>query len=135
MKVFVLDSSALINDLDFSFNAKNAYYMTNANFDELKEFRVKTLAESVLSSRILQVLDPCPQSIDKMLSFLQEIGDRKLSKQDVSLLSLALELKEGGKNPTLVSDDFSVQNVCKHLKISFKGVLQGKVKTAKKWRK
>lgn len=57
-------------------------------------------------------------------------GDaRVLSDTDLSVIALALSL-EG----TVISDDFAVQNVCRHLKIPFRSILQ---KRAKKrvWKK
>ncbi len=41
----------------------------------------------------------------------------KLSKTDKMVVALALHFREKGKNIVVVSDDYAVQNLCKHLKI------------------
>lgn len=131
--VFLLDSSALINNERFAFLPESSYFMTSECFSELKSFSRRLLAENALKNNLLVIKNPSPQSVEKMLSFLKKIGDKKLSRADVSLLALALEFKEREKNFVIISDDFSVQNACKHLGILFEGSAQGNIKRAKKW--
>ncbi|HEX69286.1 MAG TPA: hypothetical protein ENG10_03210, partial [Candidatus Bathyarchaeota archaeon] len=47
-------------------------------------------------------------------------GDFKyLSQADIEVLALALQLKNSGENPTVVTDDYSMQNVANKLGIEF----------------
>ena len=79
-------------------------------------------------------MDACPSSVEKMLLFAEKIGDKKLSDADVSLLALASEFRRDKKDFTVVSDDYSVQNICRHLKIRFEGSVQGKIRNARSWK-
>ena len=132
-KLFLLDSSALLNNHSFEFAKGKSYFMTNSCFDELKEMKFRLFAESALKNGLLEICDPCPLSVEKTMKFLDEIGDRKLSRADISLIALALEKKS--EKPTVVSDDYSIQNACKHLGIDFQPILQGRIKMAKTWKK
>ena len=67
----------------------------------------------LISSGVLVIQDPIMESVDKIINTANHLGDiKKLSKADISILSLAYQL-----NKTLVSDDYSIQNVAKFLGI------------------
>jgi UPF0271 protein len=134
-KTLLLDSSAVINDANFSFSLKFANLMTFECFDELKSMEARLLADNALKQGLLELKSPCPSSIQKMLVFLGKIGDKRLSSADISLLALASELKEKSKEFSVVSDDYSVQNALKLLKIPFQSALQGRIKKARKWKR
>ncbi|MFH0714299.1 MAG: hypothetical protein V1847_00015 [Candidatus Diapherotrites archaeon] len=125
--IFVLDSSALINNSAFSFEGKKCA-MTNLCLLELKEWSVREKAEFAIRAKELEIVDPCPNWTAKVLKVAEKIGDSKLSAADISCLALAAEWKEKGKNVRLVSDDFSVQNMAKHLKIPFVSVSKPGIK-------
>jgi len=49
-----------------------------------------------------------------------ESGDmRFLSEADLQILGLAMELKVGGHAPTIVTDDYSIQNVASKIGVDF----------------
>ena len=64
-------------------------------------------------------------------SFLQEVkeaskrvGDiRYLSEADLQVLALALELKNIGLNPSIVTDDYSIQNVANQVGVNFASLM------------
>ena len=59
----------------------------------------------LISSGVLVVQDPLIESINKIINTAHHSGDiKKLSKADISVLSLAYQLDK-----TLVSDDYSIQ--------------------------
>lgn len=131
--MLLLDSSAIINGLRL--DEKNKYIITSDCFAELKSMEFRLLAENALNLGILEIRDACPSSVQLILDFLEKLGDKRLSKADISLLSLAAEFKELKRDFEVITDDYSIQNVLKILKIPFNAVLQGKVKKAKKWKK
>ena len=90
---------------------------------ELLDITAKMRYE-VLCSRGLSVCEPEPDKTAEAVAAAEKSGDlRVLSRTDISVIALALTL-EG----TVVSDDFAVQNVCRHLKIPVQNILQKKAK-------
>jgi UPF0271 protein len=58
---------------------------------------------------------------------------RVLSKADIQILSLGLQLKAEGKNTIIVSDDYAVQNVADRLRLGYKGLVTQGIKRRYRW--
>ena len=94
---------------------------------------IRGLQETVstrLGSGILKVGSASSDSTRRIIELVGKLGEGKLSKADLSILALTLDLKENGFEPTLVSDDFSIQNLAKSLSLSYlsytsKGIKRG----------
>ena len=83
----------------------------------------------LVSSGVLVIQDPDLISINKIINTAHFLGDiKKLSKADISVLSLAYQL-----NKTLVSDDYSIQNVAKFLKIKTVSLGNKGIGKLRKW--
>ncbi len=126
--LFVLDASALINEPNFSFEEKHSYITTRLVVQELKTFETKYLTDNALHHDILKIKNPEEKTLKKIEKLVKKKGFRPLSPADVSVIALALELKNSGKNFQVLTDDYSVQNFLKLLKISFSSVIQGEIK-------
>ena len=64
----------------------------------------------------------------------KKTGDFKyLSQADIEVLALALQLKAAHKKPTIVTDDYSIQNVASKLKIEFSPLATFGIKYRFKW--
>ena len=133
-KTILLDSSAILNDFGFSFEKATRYIITSKCFAELRDIRSKNLAENAFLSGALEIIDPCPLSVQKAQRSADELGTR-LSEADTSLFALALELNGRKEKFSVLSDDFSLQNALKHKKIKFSGILRGEIKKVKRFRK
>jgi endoribonuclease Nob1 len=110
--IFILDASAFYTGFYRSINLK--FYTTTRIMNEITHILNTSLTlDLLISSGVLVVQDPLIESINKIITTAHHSGDiKKLSKADISILSLAYQLNE-----TLVSDDYSIQNVAKFLKI------------------
>jgi len=132
--MYILDAGALLNNENFSFEEENKYYTTNSIFNEWKDFRSKSLAESALSSGFMIVQDPCPISVQATFEKL-EASNTKLSDADVSLVALAIEFRGRKENFVVVTDDYSIQNVLKKLRVKFVGIAQKEIKKTRIFKK
>ena len=132
--LFLIDSSAVLNNFGFVFFSQNKYLITSKAFTELKDFRSKTLAENALHKKILSIQEPSDSTIKKTKDFLKQKGI-KLSETDASILALGLELKQKDKKFVLISDDYSIQNSCAFLKIKFDSIIRGKIKQKRVFKK
>ncbi|HZX34789.1 MAG TPA: hypothetical protein VFF09_05410 [archaeon] len=124
--ILILDAAALLNNESFTFSVKDKYYTTSKVFDEWRDFRSKALAENAFRSGALIVQDPCPLSIRKTSQKCLESGT-ELGEEDISVVALAVEFRERGEKFSVITDDYSVQNILKKLKIKFHGVAQGEI--------
>lgn len=75
----------------------------------------------------LSVASPSRDSVRRVMEALRETGDR-LSDADLKVVALALEL--GGE---VVSDDYSVQNVCGRLAVPFRPLFTPGIKKVFRW--
>ena len=77
----------------------------------------------------LQIRDPSEKNINIVKDISIKTGDNStISKQDVSIIALALE-----NNCELITDDFAVTNVAKQLKIKTSSLMTQGIKTVGKW--
>ena len=96
---------------------------------ELRDVTSKMRFE-VMQSRGLVISDPEPAAVTNVRDAAKRSGDlRVLSETDISVIALGLSL-----SGTVVSDDFAVQNVCRHLKIPVQNMMQKK-ETRRIWKK
>ena len=84
--------------------------------------------ESLLS-RGLTIRSPNEESIEQVKAAASKTGDdSRLSNPDVSVLALALQL-----SATLITDDYSVQNVARVLGIKYMDLEQDGIKEVWQW--
>jgi len=109
---YILDSTAFYAGFYRSLNFK--LYTTTNIINEIKHILNSSLTlDLLISSQGLIIQDPFDESINKIVNTAYHSGDiKKLSKADISILSLAYELSK-----PLISDDYSIQNVSKFLGI------------------
>ncbi len=131
----LIDSAVVLNDPGFSFSKEFDYITTPGVMAEFKDLRSKSIAENALGNGLLKLEEPSSPSVERVNKLASEKGLTRLSKADVSLLALALDFTKGGDEFVLVSDDYSVQNLCKLLGVKFEAILRGKISKAISFRK
>ena len=130
--LLVLDAGAVINDESFDFIEGHRYVMPPKVSAEFKDTRSKMLVENALKHRLLEIIEPQPRFVELVEQNIKEIGMR-LSQADISLLALAEQLRF--RQPIVISDDYSVQNYCKHHNLEFRGAIMGEIEKAKTFRR
>ncbi|MBN1940716.1 MAG: hypothetical protein JW772_00880 [Candidatus Diapherotrites archaeon] len=125
---FLLDSSAILNNFNFEFKAKERYLMTSLLIAELKDMRSKSLADAGIQKGVLKIVDPRPETFARIMKKAAFYGFNRLSQADLSLLSIGMECRGLGKYCVIVTDDYSIQNFCEILDIDFEPVLHEKIK-------
>ena len=71
---------------------------------------VESNAYTWVIGETVKVVNPSPYFVKKVRKTLEEIGEKRLSDADISVLALALE-----KKLPLVTDDYHLQNVALYL--------------------
>ncbi len=131
--VFVLDTSAMI----YGFNPRlieGDHYTTPRVEAELLGKRTKAVTDLSISSGCLKVKSPKDEQKEKVRVRAASTGDASvLSETDIEVVALALEFKEEGQAPTVISDDYSLQNLCTNLEISFQPMMTKGISQAFWW--
>jgi UPF0271 protein len=71
-------------------------------------------------SSVLLVKVPQKLSYEAVRRASLKLGEKgALSKADLQILALALDLRMDGMNPIIVSDDYAIQNVAEHLGLGY----------------
>jgi len=130
----ILDTSVLIggfdpNDIDVE------QYITPQVRGELREKSILlTRVQTAVEAGRLKVEEAEPKFSEIVLKKASKIGDSLfLSQTDLALLALALQLKEKGKNPIILTEDYSMQNVASLLGIDFASISTFGIKYRYKW--
>ncbi|ACV25027.1 type II toxin-antitoxin system VapC family toxin [Methanocaldococcus fervens] len=113
MNIKVLDASAIIHGYNPVIE-EGEHYTTPEVLEEIVSKKI--IVEQALNFGKLKIMSPSKESIKKVEEVVKKTGDN-LSKQDIGVLALALDL-----NAILYTDDYGIQNVAKKLNIEVKGI-------------
>lgn len=130
----LLDSSAILNNFGFEFAQGVSYFMVPEGVREIRDLRSRGLVENAFSTRLLRVGEPSKKAMQRAGEKARALGTR-LSRADLSIVALALDFRAKKKPFEAVSDDYSVQNLLKALKLPFSGVIHGEISEVKRFRK
>jgi rRNA maturation endonuclease Nob1 len=132
--LILIDAGALINSAAFEFVKSNKYLTTALVDSEIKDFKSRLLVQQAIDSGRLSIEAPKNEFLIKANEKLAETNSR-ISKADISVFALALQLKSEKKKFTVLTDDYSVQNALLREKIKFEGIIRGEIKKPVSFRK
>ena len=122
--VRVLDASALLTGRQFP----GELATVSGVLREVRRHGLTPQLEAILETQV-RVLEPPVEASDRVRAAAEGTGDAaRLSPTDRDLLALALDL--GG---TLVTDDYSIQNLCRVLGILYEPVLMPGIQETWRW--
>ncbi len=122
---FVVDTGFFLGN--FNLPSKKIYTVESV-LKELKSLKARLKFEA--SSPI--IYKPSKSTIEKIKYEAEKLNEKNLSSTDIELLAAAYELSKK-ENAILLSDDFSVQNLAKHLNINFESISGKKIKRKVVW--
>jgi len=130
-KIYVLDSSAFIGGF---YSNKTLNFTINDVFLEVKDLRSRSMLQSAVEGGYVKLMEPDPEDVHKVEEVISKSGDiTRLSEVDKRIVALAFSLKKGGSDPIVITDDYSIQNVLKIVKIEFKSVLTPGIEGILNW--
>lgn len=132
-KVLILDTSALIGGFNPNLEKPDQYIVPKV-LEEAQSLSTKLKLETAISSDQIKVREPSKESLKKVEEEKRETKDQ-VSKTDSQLLALAYELKESGKEPEIITDDYAIQNLAEILEISYSQVAKPGITDIYKWKK
>lgn len=120
----VLDASALLTGRQFP----GELVTVPGVLRELQRHGLTPQLEAVLDTQV-RVLSPGDEARERVRQASESTGDsHRLSPTDRDLLALALDL-----GATLVTDDYSIQNLCRVLDLPFEPILTPGIKETWTW--
>lgn len=108
----ILDATSFYAGIPFA--SQDVSYTTPLVFEEIKHIKKDQYAITMLiESNRLKIIEPEKKYVEIAIKKSQETGDyQRLSKEDLSIIALCLQT--GGE---LVTDDFAISNVAKHMNL------------------
>jgi UPF0271 protein len=122
--VIVLDTSAFIAGYD-PLSASDEQFTVPTVMEELIVNSLPWIRfNAAVESGKLKVRIPKERSMHVVKESSKTLGDvLYLSAADLDVLALALELKDEGFSPSIVTDDYSIQNVANHVGLGFSSLI------------
>ena len=124
----ILDASAFYAGVPF--RSSKDCYTTSLVYEEIKHIKKSHDAlETLLETKRLKIREPSLESTKDAIKSSKDTGDfPQLSKQDISIIALAIEMKG-----QIISDDFAISNVAKNLGLEIIPIMTKGIKDVGKW--
>jgi len=133
-KAIVLDTSALIMGYEAAEVEAEHYTVPSVRGEIQRDDIRKLRLDSAIDAGRITVKSPDLKYRAEAERIIGELGEADaLSEADAELLALGAQLKGEGWETTVVSDDYSVQNVASELGLGFKGLATQGIKRQFKW--
>ena len=133
MKVYILDASGLINGF---YSQNDVNLMTSSTVSEIKDINTEMLLNNLINEEKVIIEDVDYANDEEINEVLLGSGDlTRLSATDKDIIALALKHKRDGDDVITVTDDYSMQNALKLLKLKFKSVRTKGIKNTIQWKK
>lgn len=131
----VLDTSAILTNNVLGCLQGYRCFTVPDVLEEVKTLRHRISLEVLLDLKALSIVEPENYYVEKILEAAMESGDiTSLSRTDVKVLALALQLQLQGLNPILMTDDYSVQNLASRFRVEYRSIKVSAIKKRIKWR-
>lgn len=119
-KVAVLDTSAFVAGFDPLTLDTDGYTVPLVE-DEIRQNSLPGVRlRTAVQNGKLKIRTPDEQWLKSVKSSATLVGDKFfLSKTDLHILALALQLRAEGHSPLIITDDYSIQNVANQMSIPF----------------
>jgi endoribonuclease Nob1 len=132
VRAVILDTSAFIQGYNMS--PEEDYYTVPEVLGEIREELGRMRYDGARASGKLRETQPEAKWVIELEEKARTSGEaHKLSPTDKQLLALGLQLKAGGEAPTIVSDDYSVQNMASRLGFKFVAQVTRGIKKVLEW--
>ena len=133
LKSIILDTSVFLSGIPIDFK-DSELITTQSVSNELKPGGKDYRNFQFQIDKGLIILSPSQISIDNVKEAAKKSGDiTRLSNTDIDLIALALDLINEKKEVTIITDDYSIQNISDILNISYKSINQVGIKKKFKW--
>ncbi len=133
-KTIVLDTSAFIAGFEPLSIQSMQYSVPEVRNELIANSLHWTRFNTAVENGKLIVKTPRAEYAERIRTSSRDVGDLLfLSEADKQVLALALELKDEGYKPQIVTDDYSIQNVANQLGIEFASLMTFGIRYRFRW--
>jgi UPF0271 protein len=134
LKVLIVDTSAFIAGFN-PFSVEEKVYTVPEVGKELLENTIPYFRfETSYNCGRLKIESPSLKTKKIVVEKAIKLGEKlALSEADLEILALALDLKLKGKEPIIVSDDYSIQNMAESLGLKYSSLITLGISYKFKW--
>ncbi len=119
-RTLVLDTSAFIAGFNSSAVDCDLYSVPEVEGELTRDDLLKVRFQAAVESGKLRILSPDARYLGAVREASKEMGDtRYLSEADMHVIALAAQLKDEERSPTIVTDDYSIQNMATKIGVNF----------------
>ena len=131
--VLILDTCAILSG--YSSHLTQVSLVTTPDvIGELPERLVDSSTQlPLLEETSIDVISPSRAYLQKAEGIVKNAGDSQVSTTDMSLLALSLQLRDEGRRPVLVSDDYGLQNLAKMSNIRYLPYVERGIRRQYQW--
>jgi UPF0271 protein len=132
--MFITDASFIILNWNHLSRLQNIFIVPKV-YHEIKNRLSKSVLD-ILIGKNVKIVRPKNASIESAKISASETGDIvRCSATDIEIIALAIEFKEKHLNFSVLTDDYSIQNVLTKLGIPFMNINSDGIKYLYIWRK
>jgi UPF0271 protein len=134
--ILIFDTNIFLTGIDFSL-IPNEIYTTTQVIEEIEVLKYEDKNRNVMN-RIYAAKETgqliIKPPLDKYITLAEEnsklLGDfRRLSKTDIGVIALALELRDTKKSEVIVyTNDYTIENLSSHLGLKYKPIFKQGIK-------
>jgi UPF0271 protein len=133
-KTLVLDTSAFIAGFNPSAVDYDLYTVPEVEHELINASLPEVRFQAAVGAKKLEVQSPDVRYVNDVKNASTEMGDiLYLSEVDILVLALAAQLKDEGHTPTIVTDDYSMQNVATKIGVNFTSLATFGIRYQLKW--
>lgn len=133
-KVVVVDTSAFIAGFDPFSISQEQYSVLEVKNELIPDSLPWIRFDSAVESGKLKVMKNNLESLRKAEECSKSVGDMlRLSEVDLQVLALAIQLKDAFREPLIITDDYSIQNVADKMGLKFKSLINFGIRYQLHW--
>jgi len=133
-RAIIVDTTVFIAGFDVYDLHDEVYSVPDVEKELTKSSIAKLRLNTAIRAGKLKLREPSVQALNKARKASREVGDLlSLSEADMKILALAVQLKNEGYTPQIITDDYSIQNVAKKLEVNYVSVMTYGIKFHLKW--
>ncbi|MEM3833631.1 MAG: NOB1 family endonuclease [Thermoprotei archaeon] len=132
--IFVFDTPAFLMGLAGRIAKKDVIiYTTPGVVNEIRNKWSMEMVNALVSSSLIKIVEPSDESINKVKNAHKKLGGKGITKTDLEVIALALELD---RDSTIVfTNDYAIQNMLAFFGIKFASIGFRGIREVWKWSK